>query len=243
MARFRVFSDVHTEFHRDGGASFVESLPEVPCDAVILAGDTGDSHTFLQFLISMCARFREVPVLFVAGNHEHYGSSIPQVRSIVASAGKNQALRNLVHLDNTVLEVAGTRVAGATLWFPDDPENRHYRHMIGDFHAVRDLEATVYEENRKTRHFLATASANLIVTHHLPCLAATAPKWRSSNLNRFFIGGDDDLVAATGATAWVFGHTHETTDMMHLGVRMVANPFGYPSEPKSRFRDNFIVTV
>jgi hypothetical protein len=31
--------------------------------------------------------------------------------------------------------------------------------------------------------------------------------------------------------------------MTHLGVRMVANPFGYPSEPKSRFRDDLVVTV
>lgn len=243
MARFRVISDVHSEFHRDWGRSFVETLPDVPCDAVVLAGDTGDSRTFLPFLKSVCARFRDVPVLFVAGNHEHYGSDIASLRQLMSDAVKGESFRNLVHLDNTVVEVADARVAGTTLWFPFDPMNVAYRNMMHDFRAVRDLDTTVYEENRRARRFLETARADLVVTHHLPCPAVTAPRWRSSDLNRFFVGGDDELVAATGARAWVFGHTHDATDLTHLGVRMVANPFGYPSEPKSRFRDDLVVTV
>lgn len=243
MARFRVFSDIHSEFHRDWGRSFAESLPDVPCDAVILAGDTGDSRTFLPFLKAVCARFRDVPVLFVAGNHEHYGSDIASLRQLMSDAVKGDSFRNLVHLDNTLIEVADAKVAGATLWFPFDPMNVAYRHMMHDFRAVRDLDTTVYEENRRARRFLETAGADLVITHHLPCHAVTAPRWRGSDLNRFFVGGDDDLVAATGAKVWVFGHTHDATDTTHLGVRMVANPFGYPSEPKSRFRDDLIVTV
>lgn len=243
MARFRVLSDVHSEFHRDWGRSFVETLPDVPCDAVVLAGDTGDSRTFLPFLKSVCAKFRDLPVLFVAGNHEHYGSDIASLRQLMTDAVRGESLRNLVHLDNTVVEVADARVAGTTLWFPFDPMNVAYRNMMHDFRAVRDLDTTVYEENRRARRFLESAGADLVVTHHLPCPAVTAPRWRSSDLNRFFVGGDDELVAATGARAWVFGHTHDATDLTHLGVRMVANPFGYPSEPKSRFRDDLVVAV
>jgi predicted phosphodiesterase len=243
MARFRVFSDIHSEFHRDWGRSFVDSLPVVPCDAIILAGDMGDSRTVLPFLKTMCAKFRDVPILFVAGNHDHYGSDIVSLRELLTEAVKGESFRNLVHLDNTVIEVSNVRVAGTTLWFPFDPMNVTYRNMMHDFRVVRDLDTTAYEENRQARRFLETARADLIVTHHLPCPAVTAPRWRNSEINRFFVGGDDDLVSATGAKAWVFGHTHDATDLTHLGVRLIANPFGYPSESKSQFRDDFVVTV
>lgn len=239
MARFRLFSDIHSEFHRDGGASFVRSLPDVPCDAVVLAGDVGDSRTFPGFLAAVCDRFRDVPVLYVTGNHEHYGSGIETVRTTTADL----RIPNLVHLDNTTVEVAGVRVFGATLWFPSDPLNPVYRHLMGDFRLVKNLDPIGYLENHHTRAAIRSAGADLVVTHHLPCPAVVAPRWRSSDLNRFFVGGDDDLVASSGARAWLFGHTHDPTDVTHLGVRMVANPFGYPSEPKSGFRDDLVVEL
>ena len=243
MARFRIFSDLHSEFHRDGGDSFVAALPEVACDAVILAGDIGDSATTFPFLEKLCARFRDVPVLYVPGNHEHYHSSIPELRAALTEAAAKEAFRNLVYLDNTVVEVAGVRVAGTTLWFPDDPLNVVYKRRLSDFRLIQDLQATVYEENRQAQVFIASAKADVVVTHHLPCEAAVAPQWRGSELNRFFVGGDDALVAASRAKVWVFGHTHNPMDFEHMGVRLVANPFGYPFESKSKYRNDLLVTV
>lgn len=239
MSRFRLFSDIHSEFHRDGGASFVQYLPDVPCDAVVLAGDVGNSRTLLPFLGMVCRRFADVPVLYVTGNHEHYGSGFEAVRGLIATA----QFPNLVHLDNTVVEVAGVRVVGATLWFPDDPTGIPYRHMMNDYRSIRNLDPIAYLENHQTRKTISEAGADLVVTHHLPCPAVVAGRWAGSDLNRFFVGGDDELVAASGARVWMFGHTHDATDVTHLGVRMVANPFGYPNEPKARFRDDLVVDV
>lgn len=243
MARFRILSDLHSEFHRDGGDSIVAALPEVACDAVILAGDIGNSLTALSFLEMLCERFRNVPVLYVPGNHEHYYSSIPDFRDSLKKAAAKDSLRNLVYLDNTVVDVAGVRVAGTTLWFPDDPLNAVLKHRLSDFRLIRSLQATVYEENRQAQAFIASAKADVVVTHHLPCENAVSPQWRGSELNRFFVGGDDALVAASGAKVWVFGHTHTPMDFEHLGVRFVANPFGYPFESKSMYRDDLLVTV
>lgn len=241
MAGFRIISDVHSEFHADGGRSFVTSLPDVPCDAVVVAGDVGDSRTALPFMRVLCDRFAGTPVLYVTGNHEHYGSSVDAVRTAVARASRT--IRNLVHLDNTVVDVAGVRVAGATLWFPYDPMNDLYRRNMADYRAVRDLDTTAYAENDRTRRFIEAAGADVVVTHHLPCHSAVAPRWRGSPLNRFFVGGDESLVAASGAKAWVFGHTHVHTDVAVGGVRMVANPFGYPFESGVGFIEDLVLEV
>jgi predicted phosphodiesterase len=241
MPRFRIFSDVHSEFHRDGGRAFVDSLPDVPCDAVLLAGDVGDSRTFLPLLRAVCDRFADTPVLYVAGNHEHYGSDLDSVRAGLTHAARS--IRNLVHLDNTVADVVGVRVAGATLWFPDHPMNPVYRHMMYDFRAVRNLDPAVYAENRRARQFIDSARADVVLTHHIPCYAAVAPRRRGSELNRFFVGGDEAMVAASGAKAWVFGHTHDHTDVIVDGVRMIANPFGYPSEFGAGFIDDLVLEV
>jgi DNA repair exonuclease SbcCD nuclease subunit len=241
VARFRLLSDIHSEFHRDGGAQFLLLLPDVECDAVVLAGDVGDSWSFPTFLRAASARFAGLPVLFVTGNHEHYGSDMASVRRAAAHAV--DACSNLVHLDNTVVEVAGVRVAGTTLWFPDDPENDSFAGRMADFRTIRNLRAEVYEENRRAREFISTAGAEVVVTHHLPCAATVSPQWKGSILNRFFVGGDDDLVAASGARAWLFGHTHDRMDIDHRGVRLVSNPFGYPRESKAGFREDLVVTV
>jgi hypothetical protein len=155
MARLRIISDVHSEFHADAGRSFVTSLPDVPCDAVVVAGDVGDSRTALPFMRVLCDRFAGTPVLYVTGNNEHYGSSVGAVRTAVARASRT--IRNLVHLDNTVVDVAGVRVAGATLWFPYDPMNDLYRRNMADYRAVRDLDITAYAENDRTRRFIGAA--------------------------------------------------------------------------------------
>lgn len=241
MAKLRIISDIHTEFHRDSGRAFVETLPDVPCDALVVAGDVGNSTTVLPFLRVLCERFRDLPVVYVPGNHEHYGTSIDQLRADLASV--RSSIPNLIHLDNTLVEIADVKIAGGTLWFPDEPFNKIYQHSMPDFRSIKGLDPQVYAENRATRLFLERCGADVIVTHHLPCFAVVAPMWRGSNLNRFFVGADDATVAAAKPKAWLFGHTHEPTDMTHLGVRMIANPFGYPFESKGRFHDDLVVEV
>lgn len=241
MARFRVISDIHSECHRDRGAYFAQSLPEVPCDAVLVAGDVGDSETFPDFLRALCTRFDRTPVVYVPGNHEHYDSSIPEVREKLTFMAK--VIPNLCYLDNTVVEIAGVRIFGATLWFPDDPLNNTYRRMMPDFRCIRDFDAHVYAENQRTRAALVAAQPQVVLTHHLPCYEVVAPQWKTSPINRFFVGGDSALVAASGARAWVFGHTHTHIDYVLDEVRMVANPHGYPHEPNVQFKDRLVIEV
>lgn len=64
--RIRVLSDLHREFGH-------VKLPEVAADVVVLAGDIDRGTKGVAWARQA---FPDVPVLYVAGNHEHYDERI-----------------------------------------------------------------------------------------------------------------------------------------------------------------------
>ncbi len=75
----RVLSDLHREI----GAA---NLPDVTADVVVLAGDIDRD---IKGVMWVRQAFPSVPVLHVAGNHEHYDERIgrlhEKLREVVAS--------------------------------------------------------------------------------------------------------------------------------------------------------------
>lgn len=57
-------------------------LADVPCDAVVLGGDTGQARSVVGYLDTVATAGR--PTYFVLGNHDFYGGSISGVRRIQA---------------------------------------------------------------------------------------------------------------------------------------------------------------
>ena len=66
----RLLSDLHLEFHRDGGRAFIAELTAAPDEILVLAGDIAVGEGLLRALPSFCRKWREV--VYVAGNHEYY---------------------------------------------------------------------------------------------------------------------------------------------------------------------------
>ena len=101
--RIRILSDLHREFGK-------VDLPNIAADVVVLAGDIDRSTRGVTWARQ---RFPETPVLYVAGNHEHYDERIGRLTEKLreAAAGSN------VHiLENETFELNGYRFFGATLW-------------------------------------------------------------------------------------------------------------------------------
>jgi len=67
MTRIQVLSDVHTEFYRDEGESFIAGLDPSGVDVLVLAGDIGVAAGTKRSLEKFCARYAEATVLFVPG--------------------------------------------------------------------------------------------------------------------------------------------------------------------------------
>lgn len=74
--RLRILSDVHLEFGD-------WTPPPVPADVVLIAGDL---HKEARGIPWMLRHFPETPVVYLAGNHEFYGSTITGVLEDIRAA-------------------------------------------------------------------------------------------------------------------------------------------------------------
>jgi predicted phosphodiesterase len=243
--RVQLLSDFHVEFHRDRGQEFIKNLDPTDVDVLVVAGDAGTSMVIGTALKRLCERYAGVPVLFVAGNHEYYQDDPDGAEGEVREVAETHS--NLQILDNRTVEVRGVRFAGTTLWFRDDPMNAAYQRNLADFEYIGGFVPWVYEENRVAEGFLRGMMAfarppEVVITHHLPSERCVSPKYKGSTLNRFFVCPIADELPVL-PKMWMYGHTHDPADFEHRGCRFLCNAFGYPHEPKRRYKEKLIVEI
>lgn len=221
MTTFRLLSDLHLEFHADGGRAFVESLDVQPGEVLLLAGDVATSG-ITAALGMFCERWDHV--VFVNGNHEHYEADRWAVRDRIGLVIREHD--NFDWLNKDIVEFDGARILGCPLWFPKSRANRD---AMNDFRLIRDFESWVYEENRRCVEFLTREMrpGDVVVTHYLPSWKSVAPEYEGSPLNAFFVCDVERLIAERQPALWVHGHTHSSLDYKIGETRVVCNPFGY----------------
>jgi predicted phosphodiesterase len=248
-----IASDWHREFYQ----SFEITL-DGDTDMMIVAGDVHpDSDKVAELLFDL-----RIPVVFVAGNHDYYGSIFEET---LAKMRKRFANTNVEFLEKDSFEFGNFRFFGATLWseyltenqkrmLADKPDrlaemrkiNMNYAlHSMNDFNLIR-TSTTGYLVNPEffLNEFYATQTAlneflavetnkkNIIVTHNAPTYATTNPIYQNSKLNPAFHNDMDDVIKNNKIELWVHGHTHFDADMYLHGTRIVSNQFGYPREKK-----------
>jgi predicted phosphodiesterase len=127
-----LLSDLHIE-----QADF--EPPVVDADAVVLGGDIGVDVAGVEWART---QFPDHPVLYLAGNHEFYGATLPGLipRLRAAAAGSN------VHvLENDEIVIGGVRFLGATLWSDFDIAGADQRELsmrisgraMNDYRVIR----------------------------------------------------------------------------------------------------------
>ena len=240
--RIQILSDIHLEFHHDGGRSFIADLDPEGVDVLVLAGDICAWHQLEATLPDFCDRYPEV--VYVYGNHELYGASFPHVRGLVGRL--ESSVENLHILDSALLEIGGVRFVGTTLWFPFRSDNIAYERNISDFQRIDGLRAHVYDEHERATRFLVdnVHKGDVVITHHLPTFRSVPPRYKSDPLTRFFVSPMDDLIRHRRPALWVHGHSHDSADYLHGDTRVVCNPFGYIGyELNERFVEKMVVEV
>ena len=62
----------------------------------------------------------------------------------------------------------------------------------------------------------------------MPARECIAPRFRGPDLiNDYFANDLGNYIAEMTNAVWLFGHTHDATDIMLGDTRVVANPHGY----------------
>jgi Icc-related predicted phosphoesterase len=243
MVKLLVMSDLHVEFapfEPDGEAT-------AAADVVVLAGDI---HKGARAAAWARAAFADRPIVYVAGNHEFYGSD--WVRHLQAL--REACQKHGVHfLENDAVEIGGVRFLGCSLWtdfelFGLEQKAEAVRlavHHMNDFERikVKRTQESRWMLGRLTpaltvsRHCHSVAwledalaagqrSTTVVVTHHAPHVKSVAPRFAQDPLTPAFASDLNRLMGS--AALWIHGHMHDSADYAIGGTRVICNPRGYP---------------
>lgn len=249
--RVNVVSDLHLE------CGYLE-LPGG--DVLVLAGDAFELATaqrdpaqfklIQHFLTFELQKYRHV--VYVMGNHEHYGSVKEQAQASV------QALlpRNVHLLENQSVQINGVLFVGATLWTnlgnSDPIASWHVQRVMTDYRKIkvaqRDLvtgsevgirnlmpDDTVHWHQASAQFFaqeLARGLPTVLVSHHAPSVRSIddhymqTPGDRLTNL-AYYTDMSELMLDNPNALYWCHGHVHRNFDYTIGATRVLCNPRGY----------------
>jgi predicted phosphodiesterase len=252
--KLNILSDLHLRFEPF-------ERPVNDADVVVLAGDIARPREAAAWALGFSK-----PVLYVAGNHEFYGSSIDG-----AAAELERLCRGThVHvLNDREAVIDGVRFLGSTLWTdfelfgvgePKAAAMAEAKRLLRDFSriALRDSTGAVFTPEDSTvlfkRHadWLASRLATphdeptVVITHHAPSPRSIHPRFAGTLLNACFVSDAESLLGADRALLWIHGHTHDSFDYEVKGTRVVCNPRGYSRSgvnENPHFDPNFTIEV
>ncbi len=241
--QLQLLSDLHYEFHQDGGKEFTKSLDPTDIDVLAIAGDLDICRNIENSLTLLCNRYRHSQIVWTMGNHLFYHSNKEKVRAAINRA--KIANPNLHVLDNSTTTIKGQRFIGCTLWFPDQPDNYLHERYLNDFHVIKDFRTWNYQANKWSVDYLNknVKSSDIVVTHHMPTMSAVHPQYRDSNLNRFFVCPMDYIINKSRPSHWIFGHSHCSFNAIYGETQLICNPLGYPHEGNPDFDPHLVIEV
>ncbi len=247
--KLRILSDVHVEFE-----DF--DPPPVQADVVVLAGDIHVQHHGLDWAL---ARFPDLPVLYVFGNHEYYGGAMPDHLENL----KQRAVgSNVSVLENESLTIGDVTFLCCTLWtdfalYGNAPRDAAIANQVmSDYRVVRAgptdrplRSSDTAVVHRQSTGWLAEAARQqadgkrVVITHHAPSIRSLPANFRGNPVSAAYASNLDELVEQCAAELWVHGHLHSQSDYRIGGTRIVCNPRGYPDGRNPRFVPDLVIEV
>jgi len=211
-------------------------------NVVVLPGDVHSLNRHEEFLDQIPL---DIPVIMVPGNHEYYDSEFHAVNEYLREL--NSQRPNFICLFNESIHVKGVEFFGGTMFtdFDNNPlAELEARKGINDFSYIYldDERSSRYwtteahkDEHRKFCDKLSywlkrctDEQKRVVISHFCPHPLAIHPTYRDSGLiNDYFTADMNNYMGWPGL--WLFGHSHESSDVMVGETRVVNNPHGYNS--------------
>ena len=252
--KIALLSDLHLSMHP-------LDLPHTDADVVVLAGDLGRPQAAIDW-----ARRYDRPTLFVAGNHEYYGSDLVSAMSELRALTSGTVVRVL---ERREWSHQGVRFLGCTLWSDHRLEAteegrslamRQAVAMVRDFSRIRvapelqdvftpALSRLLFEQSvewLEERFAVPHSGPTVVVTHFAPSRRSIHPRFEGSPLNGCFVSDLEDRILQWQPSLWLHGHVHDSCDYLVGSTRVVANPRGYAPGgvvENPRFDPTLVVSV
>ena len=252
--KLNILSDLHLS---------LETLapPQTEAEVVILAGDIARPKEAIRWASSLGK-----PVLYVAGNHEFYGGSIPGTIAELKALCTGTSIRVL---DDDEAVIDGVRFLGTTLWtdfrlFGDGAKRTAA--MLESLRTMRDYSRIRLDDDSGTLLTPESSAAlfaahcgwlerklaepypgpTVVITHHAPSKKSIHRRYADSLLNACFVTDVERLAGADRVQLWVHGHTHDSFDYLINGTRVVCNPRGYAQngvDENPQFDARYVIEV
>ena len=145
---------------------------------------------------------------------------------------------NVHFLNPGTVTINDVMFVGGTLWtnFADNPFSQSAaKRGINDFRVIKNFDVnkcakTYYEHFGyiQDQYEQRNNKKVVVVSHFLPARECIAQRFRGPDLiNDYFANNLGEYISTMSDTTWLFGHTHDATDIMLGDTRVVANPHGY----------------
>jgi Icc-related predicted phosphoesterase len=246
-----------SDLHRESAPTLAPTIDGA--DVVVLAGDIDHGAAGVEWAGHA---FRDIPVVYVARNHECYrqrrgfGVLIDDLRAAAPAH---------VHvLERSVLVLGTVRFLGCTLWIDFEAHDDAAMAMHWAEHALNDYRYIAISEGEHLRRlaardtladhhrsvaWLRDAAAEpwdgptVVVTHHPPLLGMRNDGVHiEPKLDPAFVSDREDLVTLLQPALWICGHTHVTRTVSVGATLVVSNAHGYALENPA-FEPQYIVDM
>lgn len=247
--KIQIASDLHNEF---GAFEYGRS----DADLFIFAGDIDIGQKGFDW---MASHFKDIPVLYVLGNHEYYKHTYPGLLNKLRTKSKDT---NIHILEKEAIEIGGITFHGTTLWTNfelfGDPKIAGYecQQMMNDYKRIRrdpwfsklrsiDTHLMFYESLNWLRESLKHSSTerNVVITHHAPSRKSIPEHFKDHILSAAYASDLDEFIKQSQADLWVHGHIHEHHDYCIGQTRVVCNPRGYPDEDEHGYLPKWWIEI
>lgn len=251
----QILSDLHIEF-----AYQIPKL-SLEVDVLIMAGDlcpilnktSSGELLFEKFLIEFFAQYPHVSIVFVAGNHEYYHSSLLMGNSILRRL--DDQFPSFYFLNNESLQLKNINFIGSTLWTNFRAFNATHKTIveiqegINDFICIKGAKGRL-QPKEIIRLFNQSCDCiqalkkkellNVVITHFGPSEQSCHTKYAKSGVSAYFMSNCEHLMK--DVPLWIHGHTHSSMNYRINHTRVICNPKGYYDE-NSFFNSNLVISL
>lgn len=253
--KINITSDLHIEF---------EELEHKPsdCDMVIICGDISGKDKDTINWLNKTYKDIDIPVLFIAGNHEFYRSK--EFHQTYKNLRDYEKESNIKFLQNDIYETDDIIFIGSTLWTDFGCNGDKYMGKLFSKETLNDYKKIKYHTKGSYRKlkpndiefefcenysFIKESVKNnpnkkiVIVTHHAPCGKSIPENFLNDECNPSYVSELSEFILDNPQIKlWCHGHIHSSSDYEVGSTRIVCNPKGYKDENKL-FNPNLVIEI